>query len=90
MSTDSHGHEENGPSSLERFGGGRQPMLLATGAGALGLALTLLGGIAAPQEALISYLTSFVFWLGIALGGLILVMAFNTARARWMIVLRRA
>jgi hypothetical protein len=90
VSTDSHGHEENGPSSLERFGGGRQPMLLATGAGALGLALTLLGGIAAPQEALISYLTSFVFWLGIALGGLILVMAFNTARARWMIVLRRA
>jgi hypothetical protein len=90
VSTDSRGHEENGPFSLERFGGGRQPMLVAAAAGALGLALTFLGGMAAPQEALISYLTSFVFWLGVALGGLILVMAFNTARARWMIVLRRA
>ncbi|GAC1536651.1 MAG: hypothetical protein NVS2B9_02500 [Myxococcales bacterium] len=90
MSTHPHGHEEGGPFSLERFEGGHGPMRFAAIVGAAGLALTFLGGLAAPQDALVSYLTSFVFWLGVALGGLILVMIFNTARARWMIVLRRA
>lgn len=78
------------PETLERFAGGQRPLRIAAVAGVLGLVLTLLGGLAAPQEALVSYLTAFVYWIGISLGGLVLTMAFNAARGRWMIVLRRA
>ena len=75
--------------SLPRFGGGRRLLLVAAVVGVLGLALTAFGGIAAPDDALLSYLTAFIYWLGIALGGLLTTMAFNAAHGRWMIVLRR-
>lgn len=78
------------PETLERFAGGLRPLRIAAVAGVVGLALTALGGLVAPQEALVSYLTAFVYWIGLSLGGLVLTMAFNAARGRWMIVLRRA
>jgi hypothetical protein len=70
-----------GGQRLVRLGG-----LLAAG----GLALTLLGGIVwDPRRALFSYLVAFVYWLGIALGTLILLGSFHAAAARWPVVLRR-
>jgi hypothetical protein len=91
VSTHDRAHDaQETPYTLEPFAGGRRAVLRAAVAGVAGLALTALGGLSAPQEALISYLTAFVYWLGIALGSLVLTMAFNAAGARWMIVLRRA
>ena len=36
-----------------------------------------------------SYLTGYIFWLGVALGALFFVLVFNLARASWNIALRR-
>lgn len=70
-----------GGQRLVRLGG-----LLAVG----GLVLTLAGGIVwDPRRALFSYLVAFVYWLGIALGTLILLGSFHAAAARWPVVLRR-
>jgi len=73
---------------LERFRGG-PALTLAASAGAVGLALTLVGYFTAPKEALISYLISFAYWLGISLGALVLLMANHAAHARWVVVVRR-
>jgi hypothetical protein len=63
---------------------------LAAALGAVGLAATAAGAMMNAKEALVSYLVSFAYWAGLSLGGLFLVMIFNTAGARWTIVLRRA
>ena len=69
---------------------GRPPPHHRAGAvGAAGLGLTALGGLADPRQALASYLVAFVYWLGIALGALILLGAFHASKARWPVVLRR-
>lgn len=72
-----------------RFEGGRSAMLGGAAIGVAGLALTGLGLLAAPQAALLSYLVAFMYWLGIALGALVLLMANHAAGARWNIVVRR-
>jgi hypothetical protein len=70
--------------------GGTRARNLAGAVGAAGLALTLLGGILGdPRRALFGYLVAFVYWLGIALGLLILLAAFHAASAKWPVVLRR-
>jgi hypothetical protein len=77
----------DGLSPLQAGGG---TMRLAAIAGVLGLLVTAFGFATAPKETAVSYLVAFAYWIGIALGGLFLVMIFNTAGARWTIVLRRA
>ena len=73
-----------------RYQGGRRLLGLAAAAGLGGLALTLVGGLAFDaRRALFSYLVAFVFWIGVALGALILLGAFHASNARWPIVLRR-
>ena len=74
---------------VPRFSSGGGVMSAAFVAGALGLGLTLLGFFAAPEKTLHSYLVSFSYWLGIALGALALLMANNAAGARWNVVVRR-
>ena len=70
--------------------GGARARNLAGAVGAAGLALTLLGGIVGdPRRALYAYLVAFVYWLGLALGALILLGAFHAASAKWPVVLRR-
>jgi hypothetical protein len=71
------------------FQGGRRLILAAGGVGVAGLTLTGLGGLADPRQALASYLVAFVYWVGIALGALILLGALHAAKARWPVVLRR-
>ena len=74
---------------VPRFTGGRTLMTGAFAAGAVGLGLTLVGFFASPQITMHSYLVSFSYWLGIALGALALLMANNAAGARWNVVVRR-
>ncbi len=75
--------------NLPRFAGGRRLMLGSALAGAAGLLLTLLGGLASPREALLAYLIAFVYWLGLSLGAVSLVLANHAAGARWNVTVRR-
>ena len=77
------------PDDFPRFEGGRAAMLGGAAIGAAGLLLTALGFAFAPQAAMLSYLVAFMYWLGIALGALVLLMANHAAGARWNIVVRR-
>ena len=70
--------------------GGVRTRNLAGAIGAAGLALTLVGGLVGdPRRALFAYLLAYVYWLGIALGALILLGAFHASSAKWPVVLRR-
>ncbi|MGC3997742.1 MAG: hypothetical protein QM767_09710 [Anaeromyxobacter sp.] len=75
--------------TLTPFQGGRTLMVRAGAVGVVALALTAVGGFLSPQRALYAYLVAFVYWLGIALGALILLGAFHASNARWPVVLRR-
>jgi hypothetical protein len=75
--------------NLPRFSGGRTLMLGAAIAGAVGLVVTALLGFANPRETLFAYLIAFVYWLGLSIGGITLVMANNSASARWNVTVRR-
>jgi hypothetical protein len=75
---------------IDPWQGGVRARNLAGAIGASGLALTLLGGIVGdPRRALFAYLVAFVYWIGIALGALILLGAFHASSAKWPVVLRR-
>ena len=75
---------------LAPFAGGASTLRLATVLGVLGLGATFAGAMTDPKQALVSYLVAFAYWAGLSVGGLFLVMIFNTAGARWTVVLRRA
>jgi hypothetical protein len=74
---------------LPRFHGGQRLMKGALTVGIAGLLLTLLGAIFRPRQAAYSYLTAYVFWAGIAVAGMGLLMTFHVAHARWPVVVRR-
>ncbi len=42
-----------------------------------------------PRRAIHGYLVAFVYWLGIALGALLLLGSFHASSAKWPVVLRR-
>lgn len=71
------------------YAGGRTALLGAAALGAVGLLLTAVGGFSSPRDALFSYLFSFVYWVGIAVGSLLLLMVWHASNARWPVVLRR-
>ncbi len=71
------------------YTGGRRLALQAAAVGAVGLALTWVGGAFDARRALYAYLVAFTYWLGIALGALILLGSFHASNARWPVVLRR-
>ena len=86
----SHGHDAPLPNTdLPPVEGVRPIVLGAAIIGVIGLALTLLGGLGQPRQALLAYLVAYVYWLGIAIGGVTLVMANHTAGARWNVTMRR-
>jgi hypothetical protein len=64
-------------------------MLRAGAAGVLGLATTAALGLRDRGTALYSYLVAYVYWAGIALACLVLLMIFHAFHAKWMVVLRR-
>jgi len=75
--------------NLPRFTGGRTLMLGSAAVGGLGLLLTLLGGLAQPRQALLAYLVAFMYWLGLCIGAISLVMGNHAAGARWNVTIRR-
>ncbi|MBS2020999.1 MAG: hypothetical protein JST92_01205 [Deltaproteobacteria bacterium] len=91
MATDTHAHDAHGHADpaagfdIEKFTGGSQAMMIAGIVGVIGIGATL----AAGEQGLEGYLTGYLYWLAIALGALVLMMAFHAAGGRWMTVLRR-
>jgi hypothetical protein len=74
--------------AVDRFNGSKV-MTLAGAVGVVGLLLTIVGFFTARQAAMFSYLFGFTYWLGIAVATIIMVAIFHTAKAKWLIVLRR-
>jgi hypothetical protein len=76
--------------TLSPWQGGRRLAVLAAAVGAGGLLLTLVGGfVSGPRRALFAYVVAFTYWLGIALGALLLLGALHASNARWSVVVRR-
>lgn len=74
---------------VHRFEGGRRTMRLALAVGVVGLVATGVGAVLDVRAALFGYLVGFTYWLGLALGTLILVAIFHVSSARWPVVVRR-
>lgn len=66
----------------------RMPMRLGV-AGAVLLAICLAAGVADKTEFFHSYLIAFLFWIGITLGSLALLMVQHLTGGRWALVIRR-
>ena len=61
----------------------------ALGAGAVGLAASLIGAFVSTQQFFISYLTSFIFWLGLSLGSLAWLMVHHLTLGTWTTMIKR-
>jgi len=55
----------------------------------IGLVLTAVGYFVDAEQFFFSYLTAYVYWLTIALGGLFFTMLHHIVNAKWSVVLRR-
>lgn len=86
MSHDAHPLPDT---NLPPFAGGRGLMIGSAVLGVAGLILTLAFGFASPHKALLSYLIAFMYFHGLAIGAISLVMANNIAGARWNVAVRR-
>jgi len=75
--------------TVVRFQGGRRTMRAAVAVAVVGLALTLVLGLIDAQRTLQAYHVAVVYWAGIAVGALIVNMAFQTGKAKWYVVTRR-
>jgi hypothetical protein len=73
----------NQPHGLERF---QRPALLV---GAAALAICVVGAFFAPAQFFRSYLSAFLFWMGIALGCLAVVMLHHVTGGAWGLPIRR-
>jgi hypothetical protein len=76
---------ETGTSTLKLEG---LPMRLAV-AGAVLLAICIAAGVADKTEFFRSYLIAYLFWIGITLGSLALLMVQHLTGGRWALVIRR-
>ena len=76
---------ETGENSLKL---GRLPQYLVV-AGAVLLAVCLAAGLADRVEFFRSYLVAYLFWIGITLGSLALLMVQHLTGGRWALVIRR-
>jgi hypothetical protein len=66
----------------------RLPLRLVVGGGIL-LAICIAGGMADKAEFFRSYLVAFLFWLGITLGCLAVLMVQHLTGGQWALVIRR-
>lgn len=67
----------------------RRARRLSLIAGAIGLGLCLLGALFSPRHFFQAYLFAYVFWLGIALGCLGIVLLHNLSGGAWGVAIRR-
>ncbi len=74
---------------LERFEGGKRLLLGSMSVGVAGLMLTAVGFVLEPRRTLFAYLVGVAYWLGIAVGSLILLASFHASNAKWPVVVRR-
>lgn len=63
---------------------------LALGVGAIGFALSLAGALMNKEQFFHSYLFGFLFWFGIAIGSLALLMIYHVTGGGWGAVIRRS
>lgn len=63
---------------------------LALGAGAIGVAVSLAGALIDTTQFFQSYLFGFLFWFGIAMGSLALLMIYHVTGGAWGSVIRRS
>ncbi len=75
---------------LRPFEGGGGAIAGSAAVGAAGLAWVAVAAAAEPRAAAHAYLLAFAYWAGIAVASLALLAIFHAARARWIVVLRRA
>jgi hypothetical protein len=75
--------------NVQPFTGGAATMRKAGIAAAAGLGVTALLALLDARRALWAYHLAFVYWAGIGLAALILLLAFHAMKARWPTVLRR-
>ena len=75
--------------AMERYTGTPKLMVPAFGLGVVGLVLTAVGFFMNPEATSFSYLLGFTYWVGISVAALIMLAIFHTAKAKWLIVLRR-
>ena len=61
----------------------------ALAAGAIGLGLSLVGGLIWPSSVLPAYLVAVLFWTGISLGSIGLTLIHHLAGGSWALPLRR-
>jgi hypothetical protein len=71
------------------FTGGERALRRAGGAAAVLLLLTALGAVLDLRRTLWAYHVAFVYWAGIALAALLLLMSLHAMKARWATILRR-
>jgi hypothetical protein len=62
---------------------------LILGAAVLGVAAMVAGIFVDARQAVFSYLTAYLYWLTLGLGGLILLMCGHATHARWFVLVRR-
>jgi hypothetical protein len=67
----------------------RRPATVALGLGALGLIAAVIGAFFGTEAFFQSYLFAFLFWLGLALGCLVLLAVNHMAGGSWGAVIRR-
>ncbi len=71
------------------FKGGGRLLRASVALAVVGLALTGLGLALDARRALFAHLVAFNYWVGVAVGALILLMTFHAVAARWMVLIRR-
>ena len=74
---------------LERFDGGKRLLAGSIVAALVGLIATAIGFAFEAREALFSYLVAIAYWLGMAVGALILLASMHASSAKWPVVVRR-
>ncbi len=74
---------------LERFEGGKSLLVGSLTVGLVGLAATAIGFVLDPRETLFSYLVGIAYWLGMAVGALMLLAILHASNAKWPVVVRR-
>lgn len=76
---------------VPKFNGGTKWMGIAGVVGIVGLAVSILGmlGEGTRAQALHGYLAAFAYWFAVATGGLLMLLIFHAAGARWPTVFRR-
>jgi hypothetical protein len=66
-----------------------RPQTIALAVGAAGAALCVAGWLASPDQFFRSYLMAYVFWVGLAIGCLPLMMLHHLTGGAWGLVIRR-